>query len=291
MLPANLWQPWQPRVSFPFFCGVENTFEFTVQDSLRIQGWRNFSYPAYTAYKKQKTWTHALHDYGHILSGNHIYFDVHRLNQDGTYVQSEGRFGPFKIGESFVFKSNLSDKAGTNGLMLFVASRGRLDKMTSSPGNMTVRYASNQAVAGYRTGFFARPLNEKKGHYGYMGLNPALSQNPQIESGILLINHSSDPEYSKAVTPKVRLYKSHDEFIESELGAIAPHGFLEKGLHEIFPQFESFKAGAKNLWTVSNCQGVSLASFHTYRNRQGQLMAIEHSRPSHAQVIQYWKQK
>jgi hypothetical protein len=290
MLPANLWHPWQPRVSFPFFSGVENTFEFTVQPSLKIQGWRNFAYPAYTAYKKQKTWGHALRDYAHILSGNHIYFDVHRLKQDGTYIKSEGRFGPFGIGQSFVFKS-ASDPKGSQGLMLFVASRGRLDKMTSSPGNMTVRYASPEAISGYRTGFFARPLNEKKGHYGYMGLNPALSQNPKMESGILLINHSSDPEYNTAVSPTVRLYKSHDEFIETDFGAIAPHGFLEKGLHQLFPQFETFRADAKNLWTVSNCKGVSLASFHTYRNLQGQLMAIEHSRPSHAQVIQYWKQK
>lgn len=291
MLPSNLWHPWEPRVYFPFFHSYENTFEFTVQPSLRIQSWRNFVYPAYTAYKKLKSWNHAFHDYVHILSGNHIYFDVHRLDKNGNYIQSEGHFGPFRIGETFVFKTSLENQPGENGLMLFVASRGRLDKMTSSPGNMTVRYANQKAIAGYRTGFFARPLNEKKGHYGYMGLNPALCMDPKIKSGLLLINHSSDPGYTNFVQPRVRLYKSHDDFLEAEFGSIPPHGFLEKSIPDLFPHFLEWSQKAKYLWTVSECKGVSLASFHTYRDDQNQLLAIEHSRPSHAQVVQYWKKK
>jgi hypothetical protein len=290
-LPADIWKPWQPRVYFPFFSGVENTFEFTVQDTLAVQGWRNFAYPAYTAYKKQKTWGHALHDYLHLLGPDQLSFTVHSLNEDGTYRSAEGTFGPFAIGQSFVFKKDLSEKPEATGMMVFVASRGRIDKMTSSPGNMTVRYASKKSVAGYRTGFFARPLNSGKGHYGFMGLNPALSKNSKLQSGILLINHSSDPAYENSANPVVRVYKSSDSYLEADFGAILPHSFKERSLDDLFPNFESWCGHSEKLWTVAHCKGFTLASFHTYRDQAKALMAIEHSRPSHAQVINYWKQK
>ena len=290
MSMPDLWKPWQPRVSFPLFSGVENTYEFTVQPTLKISSWRNFVYPAYAAYKNLKTWHHAFHDYLNILVSNRITFDVHRLDQEGRYIEGLGRYGPYGIGDSFIYKTRIGDRQSEqDGLILFVASRGRVDPMGSSPGNMTARYVGPHCVSGYRTGFFSRSLNDSKGHYGFLGLNPALTRNPEIRAGLLLINHSSDLAYGKAVEPRVRLYKSHDDFLEADFGPIAPHGFREVALVELFPELESWGKDACNIWAVTECKGVTLASFHTYRNRRTELMAIEHSRPSHTQVIKYWK--
>jgi hypothetical protein len=108
---------------------------------------------------------------------------------------------------------------------------------------------------------------------------------------MLLINHSSDPAYSKSANPVIRLHKSHDEFLEADFGPIKAHSFTEQGLDQLFPNWADWSKNSKNIWTVAQCKGVTLASFHTYRRNDNTLLAIEHSRPSHAQVINYWKKK
>jgi hypothetical protein len=290
MLPENLWKPWQPRVAFPAFAGSLNVFEFTIQDSLEKLTFKQFLTPAYAASKKVKSWSHALNDYKGLILRQGISFQVFRLSAGGVFQEKLFQSKEIGIGESFTFRHDLREMK-ENEMILFVASRGRADKMSSSPGNMTVRYTNPQAVCGYRTGFFARPLNSGKGHFGYTGLNPALSYNPQIQSGNLLINHSSEPSYNQSVNPKIRLHRSKEEYVEASFGEIQPHGFREVNLQSLFPEFEKWKSESPNLWTVSECKGVTLASFHTYRNREGNLLAIEHSRPSHTQVIDYWKKK
>lgn len=105
------------------------------------------------------------------------------------------------------------------------------------------------------------------------------------------MNHSSDPTYDKIAKPIVRLYKPGGSYLEAVFGEILPHGFLEKSYHDLFPNFDSWVGDAQNVWSVSECKGVSLASFHVYRAQDGHLLSIEHSRPSHAQVLLYWKTK
>lgn len=290
MLPGELWKPWEPRVYFPGFAGSVNTFEFTVQDSLEKMTLKQFLTPAYAAHKKVKSWPHAFHDYKGMILKKGIRFRVFRLSAEGKFMEKLTESTSIQIGESFTFRHDLSS-AKDNEMILFVASRGRADKMSSSPGNMSVRYTNPSGVSGYRTGFFARPLNSGKGHFGFTGLNPAISLNPRIQSGALMINHSSEPGYSQVVNPKIRLHRSKEEFLEASFGEIQPHGFREVNLEALFPQLEKWKSEASALWTVAECKGVTLASFHTYRNESGNLLAIEHSRPSHTQVIEYWKKK
>lgn len=162
MLPETLWKPWQPRVYFPCFAEMENTFEFTIQPSLKVQGWRNYVYPLYSYIKRAKSFSQMVHEYLFLFKRDEITFDVHYLSCDGKYLKEIGRYGPFSIGESFVFSADKDDldvqQRSQDLLVLFVASRGRFDKLFSSPGNMTARYANAQAVCGYRTVFFCTGL-------------------------------------------------------------------------------------------------------------------------------------
>jgi hypothetical protein len=290
MLPASLWQAWEPRVSFPAFSGAFNSYEFTVQPGLDCRKLKHFLYPLYLWRRNEIGWPEALARYRQLLKGAHITFRVYRLSANGEFLSELGRSKPVAIGETYIFQHDMRD-ARADEIILFVASRGRMDKFFSSPGNMTARYSTPKSVAGYRTGFFARPLNCGKKHYGYTGLNPGMPSDPRIRSGVLLINHSSDPAYNQSVSPVMRLYRGKDAYLERSFGAIPPHGFRELMVADAFPEAVEWRQARQPLWMVTECKGVTLASFHVYRDLEGQLLAIEHSRPSHAQVLDYWKAK
>lgn len=277
-------------MAFPAFSKTENTFEFTVQTSLVSNSFRQLVAPAYSAIKGDKGIKHALNDYFNLFLNSRITFKVHRLTSEGAYIAPIENSRPLAVGESYIYNHNLT-RADKDELILFVASRGRGDKNTSSPGNMTARYVTSTSIAGYRTGFFARPLNDQKGHYGFTGLNPALVSDEKIKSGLLLMNHSSNPDYNQSVNPTIKIYAETGETFEAAFGSISPHGYKEVILDDAFSEIAKWKKYRVNFWSSTHCKGVTLASFHTYRDTNNILIAIEHSRPSHAQVINYWKKK
>ncbi len=290
MLSELLWKEWEPRVLFPAFAGAFNSYEFTVQPTLENKSLKNLMYPLYLWQKKEIMFRNMVARYLQMLRGERIKFRTYRLSSDGELLAHVGESRSIAMGETYIFQHDLREEK-YNEIILFVASRGRMDKFFSSPGNMTARYSTKKAISGYRTGFFARPLNCGKGHYGYTGLNPAVTYESGINMGILLINHSSDPMYNKSVSPIIRVYQSKDIYLEHSFGEIKPHGFKEVVIENLFPETKEWKKNNQNFWVVTECKGASLASFHTYRNIEGQLLAIEHSRPSHAQILDYWKGK
>ncbi len=291
-MPENTWQPWQPRVAFPAFAQSYNSYEFTVQPSFLSRNWKSYLYPLVTFWRKQISFQELLIRYFNAFFSRSIHFRVFHLSKNGQFIKEIPQHEKIKVGESFCYDLDLRGKQATEDmLVLFVASQGRLDKFSSSPGNMTARYSNDTTAAGYRTGFFSRPLNNGKGHYGYTGLNPATSLKPNIQNGILLINHSSNPAYNETARPVIRVYTDAKTFLEKPFPAIAPHGFSEALVEDLFPEVIKWKENKTPFWIVTECKGTSLASFHTYRDNHGNLLAIEHSRPSHAQVLDYWKKK
>jgi hypothetical protein len=129
---------------------------------------------------------------------------------------------------------------------MLIASRGRLDRWSSSPGSATVRYVGKNYIAGYRTGLFARPLNPVAGkrHFGFTGINPQVMVGDDIVAAVLLINHSSDPGYDRPVSPSVRLYRDARTYLEAPFGEIPAHGALERGVLSFFPTRRNSSARA-----------------------------------------------
>lgn len=290
MLPEKLWRDWEPRVAFPAFAGMFNSYEFTIQPGLELRSLKNLLYPIYLLRSKEITLRDACVRYLQLLRGPRIAFRTYRLNAQGGFIEELIPSAPITTSETYIFQHDLRE-AKADEMILFVGTRGRMDKFFTSPGSMTARYSAEHGIAGYRTGFMARPLNAGKGHYGFTGLNPATTNNPHIRMGILLINHSSNPAYNQSAAPVVRLHRTKNDYIERSFGMIAPHGFLEIDLETVFPELAAMKENHGPFWFVTECKGTTLASFHTYRNMQHQLLAIEHSRPSHAHILDYWKAK
>jgi hypothetical protein len=170
-------------------------------------------------------------------------------------------------------------------LAIMVMSRGRTDYFRSSPGSYSMTYVGPRTFTTYRTGGFSRFLNEpdRKTHKGFRGINPKALADDRHLSGVLLINHSSSPRYNETVAPHSLLRRGDGAVRDAPFGSIPPFGAVERSLEDLFGRDVSeFLApfGGKGT-VITTCPGVTLASIHTMRARDGSSMAIEHSRPTH----------
>ncbi len=293
MLKAGYWNYWEPRVIFPYFKGYENVYDFVVQESLNGETLKDFLRPAYYWYKGQKPFKQMLLNYWWVLTGAKIKFRYAFLSRQGELLKEWTHEGSYGKGD--IFSVNISDLlkkenfADQDGEFLLIASRGRLDRWSSSPGNVTSRFIGQGKISGFRTGFFARPLNSgAKGHFGFTGLNPKVRMDENYEASLMLINHSSEPQYAHTAEPTVLLHRTPTEFLEAPFGVIPPLGIVERKLSDLFPNAEEFLKPTGGFgYTVTKVKGTSLASLHILRDRQGRLLGIEHSRPAHAAVIRY----
>jgi hypothetical protein len=291
MLPVNLWLPWEPRAIFPVFADAENTFDFVVHRGLSPSV-RSLARLGLALAKKQKPVAFVMREAMYAALGRGMAFRGAFLTRDGRYVRQWNLSEPLHTGGFFSANVNrLLESNGialADGLFVLIASRGRLDRWSSSPGSATARYVGRNYIAGYRTGLFARPLNPVHGkrHFGFTGINPQIIVGDDIVASIILINHSSDPEYDRPVTPTVRLYRDIHTYRETEFGQIPPHGALERTITDLFPDAPEFlgPVGGKGL-TITRAQGASLASVHLLRSRSGHTLGIDHSRPSYANVV------
>lgn len=291
MLPAGLWRPWEPRAVFPIFAEAENTLDFVVHDSLR-SSLRGLARIGYALVRKQKPMSMVSRDALNALLGRGMAFRGAFVTRQGRFVRDWMLSKPLHEGEFFQTNVNrLLEQAGlriTDGLFVLIASRGRLDRWNSSPGSATVRYVGADYIAGYRTGLFARPLNPVAGkrHFGFTGINPQVLVGEDIVASVLLINHSSDPEYDRSVSPTIRLYREPKNYLEAPFGEIPAHGALERTLTDLFPQAREFlaAAGGRGL-TIARAQGASLASIHLLRSRSRRTLGVDHSRPAYTNVV------
>lgn len=130
-----------------------------------------------------------------------------------------------------------------------------------------------------------RTLNDprKKSHFGFRGINPMVIVNDNTISSLFLINHSSWTGYNTVVHPHTILIRADGKTRETAFGEIHPFGGVEKNMEELFGKdVKEFLApfGGRGM-TITTCPGVTLASIHITRARDGSSFSIEHSRPTH----------
>ncbi len=279
-------------MNLPIFGKAVNEVDFTVQDDRKVN-LRRVVAPAYNLACGRLTLRAALSNYKQMLTPPPFRFRACFINRQGELMCHEEMSGSYKAGDFFYL--NVNDWLGCHnipiqdGSLILVSSHGRADRWQSSPGNITLRVTESGYVAGYRTGFFARPLNAGHKHVGFTGLNPRIEVNARWVSGLLLINHSSEPGYDKTVRPIVRLHLNPERFLEAFFGDIAPHAAMERSILELFPNAEEFLAPNRGTgYSISTLTGASLASVHVLRHRSGHLASLEHSRPAHTNIINYF---
>lgn len=291
MLKHGLWRETEPRLNFPIFGDAENHIDLSLQPGAPI-GLRKLAAPIYHYLKKRKkTWPTCV-DYINILTNPPYQFRGCFVDRQGKLLHYGELPGNYRPGD--YFHCNVNEwlrSAGVNicdGGFILISSRGRNDLWNSSPGNVSLRVVTDRYIAGYRTGFFARTLNAAKGHAGFTGLNPQVTVNEKVVTGILLINHSSEPEYDKTVCPVVRLYRSAAEWLEAPFGDIPPHAALERSVVNLFPNAAEFlrETGGRGV-SITSAKGATLASIHVLRTPAGELMSLEHSRPAHPNIVDY----
>lgn len=294
MLPKGMWKAWEPRVILPTFKGVDNIVDFSVQPSLNkaYQGIiYTLAYPLYNVFKKRSSIGIAFKHYQNILFRSKIVFRIILLSRSGEYIHQWNVPGKYSPGDYFRIDlqqlSAGSEYTIGDNLIIVVASRGRNDSWMSSPGSLSIKYVSRNSIAGLRTGLFSRPLNEGgKGHFGFTGVNPKIMFKKELEPSILLINHSSDPSYSRSVTPTIRLYRRPGEYIEKKLGEIPPNGARETRILQVFPEVSDYLAETNMTGcTIAQVKGATLSSYHLFRNKNDDVVAMDHSRPSHTNII------
>jgi hypothetical protein len=246
----------------------------------------------------KKNFVQSLKDLGPELTSlaasgftSNLRFRLHILSRGGEYLTSHEIPSVFKPGASVEVDLSklLSDLKLPDADYLFVAvmSRGRMDGIRSSPASFSMTYVDQDNVAIYRTGAFARPLNEGrlKSHVGFTGINPKVIASNDIVSGLMLINHSSDPNYAITVRPTSVLIRGDGAKLEGDFGEIPPLGAREMSIPDIFGNqvFDFLKPSNGRATTITTCSGVTLASLHVQRSNDNRrtLLGIEHSRPAH----------
>jgi hypothetical protein len=294
--PVTPWLPYEPRFIFPTFVGLESRVGFSIPEWYRpvdIKYLRSL-----VGGSLKKNFVATIRDLipelaSLVVSGlsRSLRFRLHILSRDGEYRASYELPANYKPGASVdvelseLFKNlNLPDE---DYLVVAVMSRGRMDGYRSSPASFSMTYLDQDNVAIYRTGAFARPLNEGrlKAHTGFTGINPKIMATKDMVSSLILINHSSDPEYAVVARPTSVLIREDGERLESEFGEIPPLGAREMSVADLFGDgvFEFLEPYRGRGTTITTCAGITLGSLHLQRTNDNRrtLLGIEHSRPAH----------
>ncbi len=217
-------------------------------------------------------------------------FKLHVLSRNGEYLRFYDVPSGYKPRASFELDLSklLADMKlpDDDYLVVAVLSRGRMDARRS-PGSFSMTYVDQDNVAIYRTGAFARPLNEGrlKSHVGFTGIDPKVIATSEVVSGLMLINHSSDPEYAFAARPELGPDPRRRRTTGGRFRGDTSLGAREMSVADIFGNrvFDFLKPFDGRGTTVTTCMGVTLASLHVQRANDNRrtLLGIEHSRPAH----------
>ena len=305
MLTKDIWLEHEPRFGFPLFKNVNTLVAFSIRsdfnpiDTLGIAKVTKSAIAIGLKKGISQAFRETLHtasEYSSLLlssNSQRLQFRIIMTTRKGKFLGSYSIEGLYPPGGSIdIDFRNVLSKLGLpddDYMAILVMSRGRADGFRSSPGSYSMTYFNDKAYATYRTGGFARVLNDpkRKQHYGFRGINPLVVVNNEMMSSLFLINHSSDPLYDTTVCPTSVLIRHDGKTREAVYGDIPPFGGIEKTMEELFGEDTvDFLAPFGGRGTViTTCPGVTLASLHLRRARDGSSMAIDHSRPSHTYLL------
>jgi hypothetical protein len=294
--PSLPWKPHEPRFIFPTFSGLECRVGFSIPAWYRPVDIRHLRSLIAGSLRKnfRETMKDLLPELGSLAASGfskNLRFKLHILSRQGEYRATYELPSTYRPGSSVDIELSALTEAlklpPDDYVVVAVMSRGRMDGYRSSPASFSMTYLDQDNVAIYRTGAFARPLNEGrlKAHAGFTGINPKIIASDNVVSSLMLINHSSDPEYAMTARPASLLIREDGERLEGEFGEIHPLGAREMSVSDIFGSrvFEFLKPFGGRATTITTCAGITLASLHLQRSNDNRrtLLGIEHSRPAH----------
>lgn len=285
-----MWTQNEPRLHIPILAEPSETYiDFAANHDFKKRTLKGLARVVYYYIKKIKNFKESLFLLWCWIFQPEVKYRFVILDSHG-----KSYLGPISLKEhqrnsSFSFK--LSDYVRKEQLkphstLVIIGSRGRVDRWSSSPGNVSVKFVTPQSIYGYRTGFFARQLNARKGHFGFTGVNPKVILDSEYGSKVMLVNHSSKPEYDQVLNPRLKIFNLNNEFLEAEFGKIEPHSYRIVDLEEIIPGAQELLKKTDGLgMSVIEEKGSSLASYHLVYNKKTGSIAMDHSRPSQSQLL------
>ena len=127
---------------------------------------------------------------------------------------------------------------------------------------------------------------------GYSSSSGPVSGDFIVPDNVVLMGVLNTPISTKTARENDRFtmtVRTPTEYQEARFGDIAPHGALERSVPDLFPRAGEFLAAHHGYgYTVAQGPGVSLASIHIIRSRDDRSLALEHSRPAHTNVVDYF---
>lgn len=287
------WASWEPRFGFPVFTGIRAFVSFSIHPEYRPINYQKLFADTKNAFSTSPWFAAAF--VKNILPvvlfcrNPQIHFRLILMTRQGKYLATHSLPGSYPPGGSIdVDVSGVLQGLGYpdgDYMAILVMSNGRHDGFRSSPGAYSMTYVGENTFSTYRTGGFTRILNDprKKSHYGFRGINPTVVASSQTLSSLLLINHSSYPRYSATVVPTTILLRGDGETREASFGPIPPFGGVERTIEDLFGSdvVDFLRPFGGRGTTITTCPGVTLASLHLVRSRDGSSFSIEHSRPTH----------
>jgi hypothetical protein len=293
MLPSGLWKEHEPRFGFPVFGDCVNKVSQAVRLDFCRFSWKKAVKSSLGRLKAGRLPSPGM--FAPLLHGGYGGMRVRGVltTRQGEFIRDFGELGTWSAGQAFEINVNETVAAHAlpmrDAMFMLIMNLGDRTEALSDINIFSMSYESDHFYTNYRTGAFARTLNDfsKKKHAGFMSVNPKIIVNDTHVSSLLFINHSSSPEYADSVSPVVRLYRSDGESLEREFGPIPAFGCVERSMEDIFgSQVRDFLASARGLGTtVSTVKGYTLAGISLLRSRDGRSMSIEHTRPTQSYLI------
>lgn len=296
-LPPSAWRWFEPRFGFPIFKGIRTYVSFSVRPDFQpfnpLQMHLGLISAAKRGSKEFLRFARERIDLALYCRQRSLSFRIILLRRDGCFLALHSFAELVPPGGSIDVDVDEIRKAYTladdDMMGILVMSNGRHDAFRSSPGSYSMTYVGENVYSTYRTGGFARLLNEKrrKNHHGFRGVNPKVIVTTEYSSSVLLINHSSDPKYDEVAEPKCVLIRDDGQSLEASFGSIPAFGGLERSMDDLFGDgvIDFLAPSDGRGTTIITCPGVTLASLHLLRRRDGTSMAIEHSRPTHTYLL------
>lgn len=305
MLRKDLWRQHEPRFGFFLFKEFTTRMSFSIRPDFRaltLIGAARLAKSVWVT-RRKASWQAGLKESWRIVSEyapvvlspdrDRLCFRVAVTTRAGQLLaEHQVRGGVPPGGSVEIDFDEVLSKLGLppdDYIAIVIMSRGRADGFRSSPGSYSMTYYNDRIYTTYRTGGFARALNDpkRKKHGGFRGINPKVLVNATHLSSLGLINHSSDPLYNEMARPRTVLLRADGQTMEADFGEIPPFGGLVRSMEDLFgPTVRDFLAPAGGLGTtITTCPGITLASLHLCAARDGSSLALEHSRPTHTYLI------
>lgn len=293
MLPTHLWNDNEPRFGFPVFAECINRVSQAVRIDFCRFNWKKAVKQSLTAIKQRRVVDPRI--FLPLITKNTSAMTVRGVlaTQRGEFVEDFGALGKWSAGQAFEINVNeLLASRGlpiTNATFLLIMNLGEHAEALSDINIFSMSYEGKSFFANYRTGAFARTLNDfaKKKHAGFMSVNPKVIVNDRFISSLLFINHSSNLSYNDAVSPHVRIYRQDGRHMDAEFGPVPAFGWVERSIEEIFGKEagDFLKPSGGLGTTISRVKGYTLAGISILRSRDGKSMSIEHTRPTQSYLI------